>query len=127
MIDVGVPNSPDRRCRPHRGSAVHVPRDADGDASRPPSAKESNNTEAWAEILKANNEQNARLNAEIREVRTDQNELRVRVDDLERKLEHEQRVRRGAFDYIRILLRWIETHLPGVTPPAAPELLREEL
>ncbi|AEV51991.1 hypothetical protein A6I89_02005 [Prescottella equi] len=91
------------------------------------STKESNNTEAWAEILKANNEQNARLNAEIREVRTDQNELRGRVEDLERKLEHEQRVRRGAFDYIRILLRWIETHLPGVTPPAAPELLREEL
>ncbi|MBM4570383.1 hypothetical protein GS489_08240 [Rhodococcus hoagii] len=77
--------------------------------------------------LKANNEQNARLNAEIHAVRNDQNELRVRVEDLERKLEHEQRVRRGAFDYIRILLRWIETHLPGVTPPAAPELLREEL
>lgn len=91
------------------------------------SAKESNNTEAWAEILKANNEQNARLNAEIHAVRNDQNELRVRVEDLERKLEHEQRVRRGAFDYIRVLLRWIETHLPGVTPPAAPELLREEL
>ncbi|WP_307820477.1 hypothetical protein [Prescottella equi] len=91
------------------------------------SAKESNNTEAWAEILKANNEQNARLNAEIHAVRNDQNELRVRVEDLERKLEHEQRVRRGAFDYIRILLRWIETHLPGVTPPVPPEVVREEL
>ncbi|WP_236733767.1 hypothetical protein [Prescottella equi] len=91
------------------------------------SAKESNNTEAWAEILKANNEQNARLNAEIHAVRNDQNELRGRVEDLERKLEHEQRVRRGAFDYIRILLRWIETHLPGVAPPPPPEVVREEL
>lgn len=91
------------------------------------SSKEANNTEAWAKILEANNAQNERLNNEIRDVRTDQNELRSRVDDLERKLEHEQRVRRGAFDYIRVLLRWIETHLPGVTPPAPPELLREEL
>ncbi|MBM4480325.1 hypothetical protein GS444_10725 [Rhodococcus hoagii] len=80
------------------------------------SAKESNNTEAWAEILKANNDSKRSPERRDPPVRNDQNELRVRVEDLERKLEHEQRVRRGAFDYIRILLRWIETHLPGVTP-----------
>ncbi|WP_236721686.1 hypothetical protein [Prescottella equi] len=91
------------------------------------SSKESNSTTEWAEILKANNEQNARLNGEIRDLRDDQNELRTRVDDLEDRLEREQRVRRGAFDYIRTLLRWIETHMPGVTPPAPPEILKEDL
>jgi len=91
------------------------------------SSRESNDTNNWAEILKGNNEQNARLNSEIRDLRTDQSELRTRVDDLEHKLDDEQRVRRSAFDYIRVLLRWIEERLPGVTPPAPPELLGKDL
>lgn len=51
----------------------------------------------------------------------------------ERLGQHEQRIQQleirdaEKLGYIRTLLRWIAEHVPGLTPPEPPDLLRREL
>jgi GTP-dependent phosphoenolpyruvate carboxykinase len=54
-------------------------------------------------------------------------DLQVRVDELERSLDREERGRAAAIKYIRKLLDWIAEHMPGHTPPEIPFMLREDL
>lgn len=84
------------------------------------SSRESNTTADWAAFVEANNRQMDAL-------RRDVDRLSTRVDDLDKKLRAEQRISRAAVGFIRVLLRWIEEHLPGQTPPQVPEILKEEL
>ena len=84
------------------------------------STQESNNTANWAAFAEANRHEMSALRDDVRE-------LRGRVDELDKRLRDEQRVSRTAIGFVRTLLRWIEEHLPGSTPPQVPELLREEL
>jgi chromosome segregation ATPase len=98
------------------------------------SSREANATEQWAKLAEANDAQNERLMKEIADLRAHQgrqderiDQQRDRIDEVERKLESEQRVNRTAFDYIRTLLRWIEQRMPGATPPEPPALLKGEI
>ncbi|MFF2026549.1 hypothetical protein [Rhodococcus koreensis] len=84
------------------------------------SARESNATTDWAKMFEANEKQLERMQADI-------DRLDTKLGHLDEALTAEKRLRRSAFDYIRILLRWIEAHMPGQMPPSVPELLKEEL
>ncbi|NKR57489.1 hypothetical protein GS474_16150 [Rhodococcus hoagii] len=84
------------------------------------SSKEANNTENWAKMFAANEAQFNRLEAELGRANS-------RLDTLETKFERERREKYSALDYIRLLHRWIESKLPGVTPPPPPDNLREVL
>ncbi len=84
------------------------------------SNRESNTTADWAAYAEANSRDMAALRSEV-------SRLNDRVDELDRRLRHEQRISRAAISFIRVLLRWIEVHLPGQVPPTPPEILREEL
>lgn len=84
------------------------------------SSRENNATANWAAFAEANSREMAALRDDVRE-------LRGRVNELDNRLREEQRVNRTSVGFIRTLLRWIEEHLPGSTPPQVPELLRELL
>ncbi len=84
------------------------------------SNRESNTTADWAAYAEANSRDMAALRTEI-------SRLNERVDELDRRLRHEQRISRAAISFIRVLLRWIDEHVPGHAPPAAPDILKEEL
>jgi|GEM_PF-5460716 len=84
------------------------------------SSRESNTTDNWAELFKANEVQFARMDARI----TQQDE---RINRLESKLRDEQKRFRLAIAFIRDLLRWIEHHVPGQQPPTVPDSLKEEV
>ncbi len=84
------------------------------------SSRESNTTDNWSEMFKANEAQLARMDARI----TQQDE---RINRLESMLRDEQKRFRLAIMFIRDLLRWIEHHVPGQQPPAVPDSLKEEV
>lgn len=91
------------------------------------SSRESNTTDNWAEMFKANEAQLERMEESIEKQDVKIGQQDERINRLENMLRDEQRRFRQAIGFIRDLLRWIEHHVPGQQPPSVPDALKEEV
>ena len=55
------------------------------------------------------------------------NDLESDVETLRTDLREERRRYRVAIEYLRVLIRWIDSYLPSETRPAAPDILTDDL
>jgi hypothetical protein len=82
--------------------------------------KQSNATADWVSYTQT-------LREDLQTVRDQLAEITTRMDRVEAALEAEERRSWSAITYIRRLLRWITETMPDHTPPAPPDLLKDEL
>lgn len=55
------------------------------------------------------------------------NDLESDIETLRTDLREERRRYRVAIEYLRVLIRWIDSYLPSETRPAAPDILTDDL
>lgn len=84
------------------------------------SQKQANSTADWLSYTN-------QLQEDVTGLRSQVNDMSVRLDRLESALAAEERRSFAAITYIRRLLRWIGETFPDDQPPAPPDLLKDDL